>query len=46
MVEATALIEALQAYRKRLITQDQPAKAAAVQTCINIVRRLANGISK
>ncbi|MFZ4286620.1 hypothetical protein [Variovorax sp. HJSM1_2] len=41
MIEAATVIEALQAYRKRLIAQDQPAKAAAVQTCIAIVRRVA-----
>lgn len=46
MVEYAAVIEALQAYRKRLIAQDQPAKAAAVQTCIAIVRRVAIGHQK
>lgn len=41
MIEAAPLIEALQAYRKKLIAAGQPAKAAAVQHCIAIVRRLS-----
>ena len=35
------LIQALQAYRQRLLGQGQVLKAAAVAQCIQIVRRLA-----
>jgi len=41
MIDATEVIEALQAYRTKLKEKGQPAKAAAVQYCIEIVRRLA-----
>jgi hypothetical protein len=41
MIDATELIEALQAYRKKLVAAGQPLKAAAVAHCITIVKRLA-----
>lgn len=41
MINATEVIEALQAYRIKLKKKGQPAKAAAVQYCIEIVKRLA-----
>lgn len=40
-VDATELLDAMQAYRKRLLAAGHPAKAAAVEHCIKIVRRLA-----
>jgi hypothetical protein len=41
MIDATEVIEALQAYRIKLKEQGKPAKAAAVEYCIEIVKRLA-----
>lgn len=41
MIEVPDVVEALQAYRKKLIAAGHPAKAAVVQQCINIVRRLS-----
>lgn len=41
MIEAAALIDAMQAYRKKLLAAGHPAKAAAVEHCIAIVKRLA-----
>ncbi|WP_294767273.1 hypothetical protein [uncultured Rhodoferax sp.] len=43
MIDATELIEALQAYRKRLQDGGFPAKAKAVEHCIKLVKRLAKG---
>lgn len=40
MVEVEKLIEALNAYRAYLVQHSQPLKAAAVDHCIKIVRRL------
>lgn len=41
MIDASQLLEALNAYRIRLKEQGHPAKAAAVEHCINIVKRLS-----
>jgi hypothetical protein len=41
MIEATPLIEALAAYRKKLVAAGHVSKAAAVAHCIAIVRRLS-----
>lgn len=41
MIDATEVIEALQAYRQKLLSAGHPAKAAAVEHCIKLVRRLA-----
>jgi len=41
-MEARPVIEALAAYRQRLKQQGHPAKAAAVEHCIAIVKRLAS----
>lgn len=40
MVERTAILEALLAYRARLKERGQLVKAAAVEQCITIVKRL------
>lgn len=41
MIDATEVIEALHAYRLKLIAAGHTAKALAVAHCIKIVRRLA-----
>ncbi|WP_294768648.1 hypothetical protein [uncultured Rhodoferax sp.] len=41
MIDAAELIEALQAYRKKLLDGGHTAKAAVVSHCIQIVRKLA-----
>jgi len=41
MIDATELIAAMHAYRKKLLAAGQPLKAAAVTYCITMVRRLA-----
>lgn len=41
MIDTTEVIEALQAYRLKLVAAGHPAKAAAADHCIKIVRRLA-----
>lgn len=40
-VDATELIEAMQAYRKKLLDGGHTAKAMAVEHCIKLVRKLA-----
>ncbi|WP_342620854.1 hypothetical protein [Rhodoferax sp. GW822-FHT02A01] len=40
MIDSVALIEALQAYRKRLLAAGHTLKAAAVAHCISIVKRM------
>jgi len=40
-VDATELIDAMQAYRKKLIAAGHPAKAAAVEHCIRLVKKLS-----
>ncbi|WP_269813893.1 hypothetical protein [Rhodoferax ferrireducens] len=41
MIDATELLEALTVYRKKLVSAGHPLKAAAVEHCIKIVRRLS-----
>lgn len=40
MIDEKQLLDALAAYRQRLRNQGHPAKAAVVERCIDIVKRL------
>lgn len=43
MIEVEKVIEALTAYRAYLVKRNQPLKAATVEHCMKLIRRLAKG---
>ena len=42
MIEVEKLVEALNAYRNQMLQRGYPLKAAVVEHCITIVRRVAS----